>query len=101
MGVSFFGQDKGQLEYILDGKEYILPFGLGHLEESIFPGYEQKCAASGAWVDPETFYLLCWLIDESIASVHFKLHFGNNQLTVQMMKTEETKLNEYQGFLNS
>lgn len=31
----------------------------------------------------------------------FKMHFHHDQLTVQMMKTEETKFLEYQGFLNS
>ena len=49
---------------------------------------------------PELF-ILCWLIGESVASIRFRLYFSEDGLTIHMNKTEETKYNEYMGFLNS
>lgn len=91
----------GSLIYVRNGKKLDLPFGMGRLAESVFPEYGQKCVSSGAWIDGETFEILCWLVDETVASVSFKLHFGLSGLTVQMKKTEETRWNEYQGILNT
>lgn len=94
-------EDRGSLNYTLNGQEYSLPFGFGYQEESMFPGYQQKCVTSAAWLDDHTLRIVSWLIDECVASVSFKLYFEEDTLTVQMVKTEETKFTEYQGFINS
>ena len=53
-------------------------------------------------LDRSTYlFILCWLIGESVASIRFRLYFSEDGLTVHMNKTEETKYNEYMGFLNS
>lgn len=101
-GVTFSEEDqKGVLSYEIEGRECQIPFGIGHLEEGEFPIYKEKYAASGAWIDQHTLYILCWLIGESVASIRFRLYFSEDGLTVHMNKTEETKYNEYIGFLNS
>lgn len=100
--VTFDEEEKtGILSYELKGKVCQLPFGIGHLEEGSFPIYKESCVASAAWMDPHTLYILCWLTGESVASIRFRISFAKNELTVHMMKTEETKYNEYTGFLNS
>ena len=45
--------------------------------------------------------IFCWLIGESVASIRIRLYFSEDGLTIHMNKTEETKYNEYMGFLNS
>lgn len=101
-GVTFSDADqKGVLSYEIEGRECQLPFGIGHLEEGEFPIYKEKCASSGAWIDQHTLFIFCWLIGESVASIRFRLYFSEDGLTIHMNKTEETKYNEYMGFLNS
>ncbi len=97
---ALFGDGGGELRYTMDHNTYRLPFGFGNLKESLFPAYDQKCASSAAWVSSDTLYIRSWLVDECIASIYFKLHFGaDGTLTIRMKKTEETKFNEYQGIL--
>lgn len=101
-GVTFSDADqKGVLSYEIEGRECQLPFGIGHLEEGEFPIYKEKCASSGAWMDQNTLFIFCWLIGESVASIRIRLYFSEDGLTIHMNKTEETKYNEYMGFLNS
>ena len=101
-GVTFSeANQKGVLSYEIEGRECQLPFGIGHLEEGEFPIYKEKCASSGAWIDQHTLFIFCWLIGESVASIRFRLYFSEDGLTIHMNKTEETKYNEYMGFLNS
>ena len=101
-GVTFSeANQKGVLSYEIEGRECQFPFGIGHLEEGEFPIYKEKCASSGAWMDQHTLFIFCWLIGESVASIRFRLYFSEDGLTIHMNKTEETKYNEYMGFLNS
>ena len=94
-------EKKGILMYELKGEVCELPFGLGHLEEAQFPIYKEDCASSAVWMDQHTLYIQCWLIGESVGSIRFRLSFIKDELTLHMTKTEETKYNEYTGFLNS
>lgn len=88
----------GALRYTAGGTWVCLPFGLGCLRESRFPVYGERCACCGAWLSPDTFYLHCQLIGESVGRVHFHLRFDGNGACVRMNKTEETSYNEYTGF---
>lgn len=99
--VSFSGENKGVLEYENERGNHQIFFGLGHLESFIFPEYGQKSVASGAWCDRDTLYIRAWLTDEMVSSVHWKLVFSEDgSITVLMRKTDEIKLNEFQGILN-
>lgn len=100
--VEFYGEDRGALEYENQSGRHRLPFGIGKLEESLFPEYGQRCVSAAAWYSRNVFYIRSWLIDETVASVHWKLSFGEDgSLTVLMHKTEENKYKEFQGILNS
>lgn len=100
MKVLFENGERGCLEYENERGTHRIPFGLGTLEECIFPEYEQKCVTSAGWCAPDTLYIRTWLVDECVASIHFKMVFSDDgELTVLMKKTEETKFNEFQGFL--
>jgi CubicO group peptidase (beta-lactamase class C family) len=101
MKVVFETETKGYLEYENRRGVHRITFGLGRSEKCMFPEYNQMCVSSAAWCDTNTFYIRTWLVDESVASIHFKLAFHTDGgLTVLMKKTEETKFNEYQGMLN-
>lgn len=88
----------GVLEYENERGTHQILFGMGNNLVEMFPEYHQLCASSGAWCSRDTFYVCCQLIDESVASVHFKLVFTEDgTMTVLMRKTEETGFDEFQG----
>lgn len=88
----------GVLEYENERGTHQILFGMGNNLVGMFPEYHQLCASSGAWCSRDTFYVYCQLIDESVASVHFKLVFTEDgTMTVLMHKTEETRFDEFQG----
>lgn len=93
----------GTLSFTLKGIEYSLPFGIGQLVSSSFPIYDFNCAASGAWLTDNTFYIKVHIMDSSVGSVHFQFCFGNadngKDLALFMKKQEESLLNEFQGHL--
>ena len=93
------GKDEGTLSFTLRGKEYQLVFGLGCIRTGIFPVYEQRYAASGAWLADDTFYLRFHIIDAYVGSVHFEFSFGEDDVTVFMRKQEESLFHEFQGHL--
>lgn len=99
--VVFSGGDRGILEYENERGVHQIAFGMGRLCQCVFPEYRQRCVTSAAWCGPDTLYIRTWLVDESVAAVHWKLVFQKEGgLTVLMKKTEETKFNEFQGILN-
>lgn len=87
----------GILTYTYHGKSCQLSFGLQTMKTGIFPLYQMNYAASGAWLDDNTFYIKVHLIDSSVGSVHFQLAFGKDDLTVFMRKQEETLFQEFNG----
>ena len=93
------GKDEGTLSFTLREKEYQLVFGLGCIRTGIFPVYEQRYAASGAWLADDTFYLRFHIIDAYVGSVHFEFSFGEDDVTVFMRKQEESLFHEFQGHL--
>ena len=99
--IQFTEWDEGYLEYENERGVYKILFGLGKLKECRFPVYDQQCQVSAAWCAPDTLYICAWLVVESVASVHCKRVFQEeNRITILMNKTEETKFNEFQGILN-
>lgn len=90
----------GALSLYEKGKRYTLPFGFGRHAAGRFPGYGQFCSSCAAWTAPDTLYVRCSLLDELVGTVHFQFVFSGGSATVFLRKTEETYLNEYQGFFN-
>ena len=91
---------EGTLFLETHGKRRALPFGFGGHAAGCFPGYGQFCASCAAWTAPDTLYIRCSLLDELVGTVHFQFVFSGKSAAVFLRKTEETYLNEYQGFFN-
>lgn len=87
----------GTLTFQYNQKTYSIAFGLQSLKTGFFPIYDMYYAASGAWLDDNTFYIKACIIDSSVGSVHIQLSFGEHDLTVFMKKHEETLFNEFCG----
>jgi len=81
-------------------KEIHLPFSIGGFSYGTFPVYNMTCAASAAWIAPDTLYIRTWLLGTSIGSVHIQLHFSGPDVTVYMKKVEETMFQEFTGYLH-
>lgn len=91
-------KNEGKLEFESEAGRFAIPFGCGKLTESIFPKYEQECAASAAWIEPQVLLLRVWLTDERIGNIQIRLHFGTEgSLTVWMKKWEECSFEQFQG----
>lgn len=91
--------DTGILSFILNKKTYSVSFGYGYMETGLFPVYDLKYAASGAWLSDDTLYIKAHIIDSYVGSVHFQLVFRQNDLTVFMKKQEESLFQEFNGHL--
>ncbi|MCM1262921.1 MAG: beta-lactamase family protein [Butyrivibrio sp.] len=93
------GQPMGTLSFVYNNEKYALNFGMGYMQTGNFPIYNQRYAASGAWLGDGTLYIMAHIIDSYVGSVHFQLSFGDNDLTLFMRKKEETLFNEFNGHL--
>ena len=69
------------------------------MQTGTFPLYDQRYAASGAWLSDGTLYIMAHVIDAYVGSVHFQLSFGKDDLTVFMRKKEESLFQEFNGHL--
>ena len=89
----------GTLSFVQKDKAYTFDFGIGCMKTGIFPIYDMKYCASGAWLLDGTFYIKVHIIDSYVGSLHFQLSFGNDDLTVFMRKKEESLFKEFEGHL--
>lgn len=92
-------KEEGIFHFSFKNTWHKITFGFGYLVDSIFPLYSERCASSGVWLTPNTLYVQCHLIGESVGCVHFQFSFKENEVCIFMKKTEETMYQEYQGFL--
>ena len=92
-------QPKGKMLLFQDQVPWELEFGFGHMVTGIFPKYEQKYAASAAWLDAETLYVRFHVIDAYVGSVHVEMHFDGEQVTLFLKKQEESLFQEFRGHL--
>lgn len=110
MKVSFDG-NKGELYYINEQGEKRIPFGMCYNEFSEFPqeGYSDmvgtqkgnrlyKCAASAAWADDKRLFIKVQIIDTYFGNLNIMLGFNDNKIGVEMTKTAEDFLREYEGY---
>ena len=105
-----FGEDEGVLRWVNAQGEKELTFGLCKNVFGDFPqeGYSDRvgsvrgdrlyhCAASGAWLSEQTFCLKVQILDIHLGNLVIFLGFEGEGIGVQMTKSAEDFLNEYQG----
>lgn len=61
------------------------------------PGHRYKCAASAAWRDTCMLSLRVQIIDDYFGNMTANFTFKGNEVTLEMKKSAEDFLNEYQG----
>ena len=71
------------------------------MKEDVFPIYQDRCVASAAWTSADTLYLCCNLIGESVGTIHFRFTYKDGCMYLSMRKKEETKFNEFSGYLSA
>lgn len=76
-----------------------LSFGLEHMEEGIFPKYDNPYTAGAIFLRENVLYIRFHLIGESVGSIRMELYFGDNDITIFMRKIEETYFKEFDGHL--
>ena len=79
---------------------YMVSFGIGHMEEGIFPVYNNRYTAGAVWLRNNVLYLKVHLIGECVGSVRFQFYFEKDEVTVFMKKIEETYFREFDGHLH-
>jgi len=110
-----FENDTGVFTYKNAQGEKKLRFGLGHNEFQKFPqeGYSDEvggevcpghfydCAVSAAWTEAKKLHIKVQIIDKYFGVLDIVVGFKDeNRLALQMVKTAEDFLNEYQGIAN-
>lgn len=105
-----FDGDKGILYYTNEQGEKQIPFGMCRNEFSKFPqhGYSDMvgtlpgtrlydCASSAAWVFDNQLFIKVQIIDTYFGNLNINLGFVGSKITVNMNKSAEDFLEEYQG----
>lgn len=62
------------------------------------PGNFYKCAVSAAWTEPQKLFLKVQIIDKYFGNLNITLGFDGDEIAIEMKKTAEDFLQEYQGF---
>ncbi|MDE5696572.1 MAG: beta-lactamase family protein [Lachnospiraceae bacterium] len=91
--------DAGTLSFTYKHTAYDVRFGIGKMQTGIFPVYNLRYAASGAWLFDGTLHIKAHIIDAYVGCVQFQLSFHGNELTIFMSKKEESLFHEFQGHL--
>ena len=110
MKISFDGK-VGELFWINEQGEKRIPFGMCCNEFSYFPqeGYSDmigtkpgnrlyRCASSAAWVDEKRLLIKVQIIDTYFGNLNIMIGFNGDGIGVQMTKTAEDFLSEYEGY---
>ncbi len=70
------------------------------MQTGIFPIYDLRYAASGAWLFDGTLLIRVHIIDAYVGCVQFQLSFHGDELTLFMTRKEESLFHEFQGHLH-
>ena len=97
-----FNNDIGTLSFTYKQAAYDVRFGIGTMQTGVFPIYNLRYAASGAWLFDGTLLIRAHIIDAYVGCVQFQLSFHGNgdELTLFMTKKEESLFHEFQGHLH-
>ncbi len=110
--ISFsFAVDGGVMYYTNDQGDKEIPFGWSKNKLSLFPecGYSDeigsvgsdilyKCAASAAWMLPDSLHIKVQIIDKYLGVLDMRFGFNDGRIAVQMFKVAEDCLQKYNGF---
>lgn len=94
-----FQDDIGTLSFTCRQTPYEIQFGMGTMQTGVFPIYNQKYAASGAWLFDGSLLVEAHIIDAYVGRVQFLLSFRNDELVIFMSKKEESLFQEFNGHL--
>ena len=103
---------EGELIYENAQGEKRLPFGINKNLFSRFPqdgydnlkigespeGYRHPAATSASWQDGTTFDICCRIIGNHLGGLNIRIAFLGNKATLEMTKTTNCFLNEYEGY---
>ena len=107
-----FDGDKGVMKYTNAQGDKELPFGINHNEFGKFPqlgysnefgglrttdGFMYDDAVSAAWLDEHQLGIYVQIIDRYLGNLLINVSFKDDYASVQMIKTAEDFLEEYQG----
>lgn len=96
----YINEDIGTLSFTYKHTAYDIRFGIGNMQTGIFPIYNLRYAASGAWLPDGTLRIRAHIIDAYVGCVQFQLSFHDDgELTLFMTKKEESLFHEFQGHL--
>lgn len=90
----------GSLHYTNATGDHTIDFKVGDNAIGIFPDYNMRYAASGAWRMSGTFLIKVQIIDSAIGNIYISLNFKDNCITVMFRKIEETLFSEYNGIFS-
>lgn len=93
-------EDDGTLSFTHEHAVYDIHFGIGKMQTGIFPIYDLRYAASGAWLFDGTLLIRVHIIDAYVGCVQFQLSFHGDELTLFMTRKEESLFHEFQGHLH-
>ena len=102
----------GELIYETPAGERHLPFGMlsnvmGEFDHDGYDnliigespkGYKHPMAASAAWIDRETLLISAHMIGNHLGRLNIRLSFTADRIAVEMKKTTNCFLNEYEGY---
>jgi CubicO group peptidase (beta-lactamase class C family) len=87
------------LELTLNEKPCRISFGINKMQQGLFPIYDIPYTAGAIFTRDNVLYIRAHLIGECVGSVRFQLFFEEDEVTVFMLKIEETYFNEFDGHL--
>ena len=87
----------GILTYTNATGTHSISFGFGYNIESVFPIYNFRCVASGAWKTDNNLLIKIQIIDSAVGNLYISLSYKDKYATVFLKKLEETYFNEFNG----
>ncbi len=99
MTLSLNEKGPSAISFEQNNKLHTIKFGIGSMEEGLFPIYDNYYTAGAMWSRDNVLYIKVHLIGECVGSVRFQLYFEPGEVTVFMRKIEETYFREFDGHL--
>jgi len=110
-----FSDDHGLFHYVNDQGEKSIRFGRCSNVAQLFPqtgyskdiggmpaeGHRYRCLASGAWKEETKLSILVTIADDYIGLLQITVSFHGGHVVVEMQKSAEDFLNEYEGCMTA
>ncbi len=110
-----FGENEGEFNYVNKQGAKSIKFGMNKNITQLFPqknyskdfggieceGHQYKCVASAGWVEEDKLAILVQVIDDYIGTLDITIGFNGDYAVIDMKKSAEHFLNEYNGYLTA